>query len=154
MTRDFLAMLEGGYRHVRSQSDSKDLSRLAFLGAHIFDFTTYDDVMDERFAKKAVEVCEAITQRTTFEYIKHEDNYQWYLIMVNMPFFLERLNWGTSIRGAFWDGPLEGPIRFQSCGLWDGDVQVYEDIEMNVDEWKQFVAAIIDFSRLEELPNK
>jgi len=79
-----------------------EASRLDFLGNVVFNFTTCDTKMSELFATKAVEVCEAISNKTTFDYIENEDNYQWFLLMCNMPFFANMIVWGNSIRGAWW----------------------------------------------------
>lgn len=56
--------------------------------------------MSVLFARKAVEVCAAINDRQTFDYINDPNDYLWYLLMCNMPFFAERLECGISIRGA------------------------------------------------------
>jgi NTP pyrophosphatase (non-canonical NTP hydrolase) len=93
-------------------------------------------------AGKAVEVCEAITEKTTFEYIKDEENYRWYIIMCNMPFFNGRLEWGTSMRGAWWDHK----ITFQSCGLWEGEKQLHEEMTFTQEEWGDFMRAVISFA--------
>jgi hypothetical protein len=74
-----------------------------FLGSRIFDFTTYDGGVDELFAKKMLEVIDCILNRTTFDYQNDENNYINYLTMVNMPFMQGKLEWGTSIRGAWFD---------------------------------------------------
>lgn len=117
-------------------------SRLEFLSDFIFDFTTYDSKMSELFARKALEVCAAINARTTFDYIENPENYRWYLLMVNMPFFAGRLDWGTSIRGAWWDN---GEQTLESCGLWRGAEQVLS-LKMQFAEWLQFIDALIAFA--------
>lgn len=119
---------------------ANDRSRLAYLSDFIFDFTTYDDEKAEVFARHAIEVCEAINNCTTFDYIKDPGNYTWYLIMVNMPFFADKLNWGTSVRGAWWDGPLNGGINHRTFGLWLG--RCY-----SIADWKEFIAAVIDYGK-------
>src|SRR3546814_1407074 len=98
--------------------------------------------MDELLGQRVVEVCRAITTRVTHDYIKVEEQYRWYILMCNMPFFAPRLNWGTSIRGAWWDHsqpPLE------SCGLFLGDHQVTR-IEFVDSEWLSFIDAVLAFS--------
>ena len=117
-------------------------SRLEFLADHVFDFTTYDSAMSELFAAKALDVCVAISNGTTLDYIKAEDNYRWFLLMVNMPFFAGRLEWGTSIRGAWWD---YGPQKLESCGLWRGEEQTLT-VEFTRDEWLAFIAAVVAFA--------
>ena len=121
-------------------------SRLAYLSRSIYNFTTYDSAIDNLFAEKAVEVCAAINNGKTFEYIKDVEQYKWYLLMCNMPFFADRLEWGGSIRGAWWAGRQGGPIEFQSCGLWIGDEQYSDELKFDADEWRLFIAAVIDFA--------
>lgn len=143
--RNFTAMLADGYSAIRDLLDSGGpRSRLAYLSDFIFDFTTYDDEMSELFATKALEVCSALNERKTFAYIEDPDNYRWYLLMCNMPFFHERLGWGTSIRGAWWHNDIE----FNSSGLWLDGEQIVDDIKFTADEWKAFIAAAIEFSKL------
>lgn len=79
-------------------------SELEYLGDYVFDFTCYDSDMSELFAKGMIEVIEALILNKTFEYQKQSDGkYITYLTMVNMPFLRDKLNWGTSIRGAWID---------------------------------------------------
>lgn len=118
-------------------------SKLEYLSDYIFSFTTYDAGMSELFAQKAVEVCDAITNRSTFDYIADEHNYQWYLLMVNMPFFENKLNWGSSIRGAWWD---VNSFKLESCGLWKGDDQLLE-LELDANTWEPFIRAVVDFAK-------
>lgn len=119
-------------------------SRLEFLGDNIFNFTTYDSEMSELFASKALEVCAAISDGKTFNYIETPENHQWYLIMVNMPFFSEKIEWGTSVRGAWW---IHNEITLETCGLDDGEKQVL-DPTFTREEWIEFVAALIRFSAI------
>ena len=84
------------------------VSKHEYLSSMVFDFTTYDGDVDKLFVSKALEVCDAISNRTTFDYIK--ENLEWYLIMMNMPFFADQTSWGTSVRFAWWDDnePIAG----------------------------------------------
>lgn len=118
------------------------LSRLEYLANNIFDIDTYESECDELFARKALQVCYAITNRKTFEYIENKDNRIWYLIMCNMPFFKDRVTFGTSIRGAFWDSG----ITLNSCGLWDGDEQITDTLKFDDQEWVSFINAVIRFA--------
>jgi hypothetical protein len=95
--------LERLFKEEIEKSECPTHSKLAFLGSNIFDFTTYDSAMDELFAKKMIEVIDCIIKSKTFEYQNKEANYINYLTMVNMPFLNGKLEWGTSIRGAWFD---------------------------------------------------
>lgn len=99
--------------------------------------------MSELFAQKAVEVCEAISNSKTFDYISAADNYKWYLLMCNMPFFNDKLNWGGSIRGAWWDHDEE--IILTNIGLWETEEQFTIDLKFTHAQWIEFIAAVINF---------
>jgi hypothetical protein len=140
---DYLALLESSYE-VSLADECPPLNHLEYLSDHIFDFTTYDGGIAALFASKAVEVCKALSDGATFDYINDAENYRWYLLMVNMPFFAGRLNWGGSIRGAWWDFEQ---ATFQSCGLYDdAGNQLAEPMEFTRDEWVRFIAAVIEFA--------
>jgi hypothetical protein len=141
---DFIGILNHSFEMERYLECGTE-SRLVYLSDHIFDFTTYDSEMSEMFSAKAVEVCDAINNARTFDYIANAENYKWFLVMCNMPFFAQRLNWGTSIRGAWWD---HREHRLSSCGIWNGDEQEMELKFRDVDEWKRFIAAIVAFAGL------
>lgn len=139
---NFDKLLEDGF----ANSHDAETTRLEYLSDYIFDFTTYDREKAEEFAMRAVEVCEAISAEATFDYIKDPEQYRWYLVMVNMPFFSGRLTWGTSVRGAWWD---HEDTTYSSCGLWDGERQVAETLTMGQPEWLAFIAAVIRFVKAE-----
>lgn len=144
---DFKKLLQHSFETEQGMSESPPGNHLVFLSENVFNFTTYDREIDELFAKKAVEVCEVINTGKTFDYIKDQENYKWYLLMCNMPFFSEKLEWGGSIRGAWWCGNKDRVVEFDTCGFWDGDVQLCDTFRFNVEEWKSFITAVIDFSR-------
>lgn len=139
---DFLGILNHSFEIERDRECGAE-SRLVYLSDHIFDFTTYDSEMSEMFATKAVEVCDAINKAKTFDYIADAENYKWFLLMCNMPFFASRLNWGTSIRGAWWD---HCEHSLSSCGIWIGDEQETELKFRDADKWKLFIAAMVAFA--------
>lgn len=100
--RNFKQELDGLYKMWQDMPCPPE-SKMEFLGATIFDFTTYDGEIDILFAEKMVEVLECILNKTTFEYQSDKDKYINYLTMVNMPFLTDKLKWGGSIRGAWLD---------------------------------------------------
>ena len=134
-------MLETGFRVAREFGDN-EMSRFEFLSDYIFDFTTYDAEVSEFFARKALEVCASISDERTYYYIKDADNYRWFLLMVNMPFFSGRLDWGTSIRGAWWSHDDQ---TLESTGIWRGDEQL-SSVKFTRAEWLSFIAALREFS--------
>lgn len=149
--QDYRSMLEEGRAETDASNGNHRTSRLDYLGNHIFNFTTYESEYSEMFAKKALEVCAAISDGKTFEYIKEPGGRLWYLLMVNMPFFANKLEWGTSIRGAWWGPPPHKKIEFSSCGLFLGGKQLHEPMAFTLEQWREFIDAVVAFG-LEE-PN-
>ena len=146
--RDYARMLTEGYAAFAS---TDPIGRLEYLSDYIFDFTTYDDEMAELFARRALEVCAAISNSTTFDYIKDAAQYRWYLVMCNMPFFADKIEWGPSVRGAWWGEPPQEKIKFDSCGLWLDGEQLHEPMDFTRDQWREFIAAVLAFGS--EEPN-
>lgn len=140
---NYIKLLRDGFAAEKQFHDVE--SRHEYLSNEIFQFTTYDSEMAELFATKAIEVCKAINARKTFEYIEDKENYKWYLLMCNTPFFFDRIEWGTSIRGAWWNAST-----FSSCGLFDGDEQIIDEIKLSAEEWASFVNAIVEFAKESE----
>lgn len=143
---NYLELLEHSFEVEKGHGECAPDDRLVFLSRSIFDFTTYDSAMDQLFAAKAVEVCRAVSERKTFEYINDAENYRWYLLMCNMPFFARRLNWGGSIRGAWWDTSTPNETGLDSCGLWQDGEQISAPLKFSTEQWQEFIAAVIEFA--------
>jgi len=142
---NYLKLLQDSHKETAENRGYKDLGRLEFLAEDIFGFTTYENFVSSLMAKKSLEVCKAISERKTFDYIKTEEGHLWYLIVVNMPFFQGKLEWGTSIRGAWWDLCGKDAFKLNSCGLFSGGEQLLE-IELNEKQWMEFIHAMIEFA--------
>jgi len=81
-------------------------NKLEFVGSFVFDFTTYDGGEGstlESLTKDMLEVLKVIYEKRNFEYIKEDKANLRYMTMVNMPFLKDKIEWGTSIRGAWLD---------------------------------------------------
>ena len=124
--KNFIEILEKEYQEQKEYNECLS-SRLDFIGETIFNFTMYDGDASERFALKMIEVIESIINRTTFEYQK--ENYDNYLTMVNMPFLVDKLDWGGSIRGAWLDYSKEYVIS--------------QDIKIEKEEIELFLTQLI-----------
>jgi len=140
---DYLKLLYHSFNVTKAYET--DVDKFEYLSENIFNFTTYDGDVSHLFGKKALEVCQAINDKNTFEYQKDPENYRWYLLMVNMPFFENRLEWGCSIRGAWWN--IHGSLVFEisSCGLYVDDEQLL-DITFNAEQWDLFIKAMVEFA--------
>lgn len=141
---DYMKLLQHSFEQEQS-NECPPVTPADFLSESVFDFTTYDSDMGDLFGRKAAEVCRSISERKTFDYIADPANYQWFLLMCNMPFFNRRLNWGGSIRGAWWDVSKPNLQTLDSCGLWVGDEQLLK-IEFSTEEWESFIQAVYEFA--------
>jgi hypothetical protein len=143
---DYKTLLEHSFNTEKLYGECPADSHLEFLSENVFNFTTYDAGMSELFGSKAVEVCLAITQKTTFEYLKDEENHRWFLLMCNMPFFSHRIDWGTSIRGAWWQPNKGLSMELDTYSLWVGDEPLNEPLIFNPTEWEAFMLAVGEFA--------
>jgi hypothetical protein len=143
MTNVYTELLERSYEIQKKHLDVE--SKSEFLGDYIFDFVGASDFL----VRKAVGVCAAITNNTTFEYIGASDeDHLWYITMVNMPFFKDKIEWGVSIRGAWWTHGGD-VFNLASTGLWSADEEQILCLRLNRDGWKEFMNALVEFAGYE-----
>ena len=80
----------------------RDCSVYEWAASEIFCLTMYDPWLDELFVKRIIEVCKAILEGKTFEYIEDKDsNYVTYALVTNLLSKYDWIDWGSSIRGAW-----------------------------------------------------
>ena len=120
--QEFKDILDEFYNYEKEMVDEHDYPKLEFIGSVVFDMDTYDGEMDIHFAKKMIEVLQIIINKENFEYIKNKDNYLNYLTMVNMPFLKDKLEYGTSIRGAWLDEYKEYEILWGNHKIEEGNL--------------------------------
>lgn len=92
-------------------------NKYEWAASKVFGLATYDGNLDKMFVEKICEVCKCIAERRTYEYIdESEENYITYILVCQVLHKKDWINWGTSIRGAFFDGYYSGnPILEWSC---------------------------------------
>lgn len=71
--------------------------------------------------------------------------------MVNMTFFSRRLNWGTSVRGAWWDTSTPNETELDTIALWLDGNQLTAPLRFSTEQWQEFIAAMLAFAN--EEPN-
>jgi hypothetical protein len=102
MLMNYKALLDEKFEESKSYAGCE--TQIDFVGDVIFEFTTYDSNINELFTRKMIEVLKCILEKSNFQYQDaSEGNYLNYLTMVNMPFLADKLEWGSSIRGAWFD---------------------------------------------------
>lgn len=81
----------------------KEYSKYEWAALNIFGLVTYDSGMDELLVKNILEVCKVILKHRNYEYINNENNYLKYIIVCQLLHNLRWIEWGTSIRGAWFE---------------------------------------------------
>lgn len=133
MGTNYKEMIDKSYNEIISNTCNPQ-TKLEFLGNYIFDFVTYDSNLDEYFAKKMIEVLDVILNRATFQYIDlSHDNYLNFITMCNMQFLSDKIEYGTSIRGSWFD----------DIGM--GSYTIH-DIDVPKTDFKLFIKGLIEFS--------
>lgn len=125
---DYLEMLEESYEEYKKWEHENFHTKLNFLADGVFGITTYENSIECEMAQEFLQVCEAISNNTTFDFISTEEDCNIYLRTINYPFFIDRIEWGSSIRGAWWEN---GITKIESCHLFsNGDQIIGEDFNM------------------------
>lgn len=119
---------------------------------NVFNLTTYDDALDEKFVKDILEVCKVILNRENFEYIKDENNYVKYILVCQLLDHFQWLCWGTSIRGAWFE--VDTYYDFQTKESINRSRDILDELEWWGDEHhkiekvpftKENIKALIEF---------
>lgn len=87
-----------------------------WAASNIFDLTTYDDELDELFVKVIVGASKVILTRQSYGFIKDESMYVAYILVCNLFEHKKWINWGTSIRGAWFEDRADSEYIFYGCG--------------------------------------
>lgn len=102
---------------------------------YVFDFATYDAELDEIFIKKIFEVCKAVLERRTFEFIEESDEkYRQFIIVCQIFYKFNWISWGTSIRGAWFE-----ENRKEQSPIIEGDIGTVYFSEENLKLLIEFV---------------
>lgn len=131
----YLDLIEKDYKETLQAEEGK--SKLEYIGEDVFNLCTYCVETTEFMTTKALEVCHAINNRNNHEYISVDHDHTWYVTILNMPFFKDKIDWGTSIRGAWW-------CKHESMNNNNLKLE-----DMDNDKWHQFISDLLEFSGLE-----
>lgn len=99
----WLAAMNGKLALMRKCFGARAFECPVKLITDMFNVVLYDDNMSELFAEKIIATLEAIRDRTTFKFIEDRQNYIDYLTVVNLGMIFPLVEWGGSIRGAWFD---------------------------------------------------
>lgn len=119
---------------------SDEYIKYEWAAFHVFDLTTYDSDLDKFFVEAIIEVCRAIHERKTFEYIRDGSNYKRFILVCQMLDKFHWIEWGTSIRGAWFDAE-HGP-HIKSKVIVDEDEWWGPGYDMNGDMERHTIEAV------------
>ncbi len=92
----------------------------------IFDLTTYDGDLDKLFVQMILYICKVILNKQTYEFIGDESMYVVYIVVCQLLNKKGWINWGTSIRGAWFEDGRDAKPIYES---YDESVSVPFTIE-------------------------
>lgn len=75
--------------------------KYAWLCDSVFNIDTYDTNLSVKWGKLIFDVMRAIQGHKTYDYIKDEANYETYVAVCNLFNLNQLIDWGSSIRGAW-----------------------------------------------------
>jgi len=128
---DYLEMLEESYQESKENCFTcEPPSKLNFIATQVFLIWTYDSSIEDKMGLEFLKICDVITKRNNFQFIESEESYELYLRTVSYPFFEDKLEWGSSIRAAWWK---HNPVEIDSCGLYyEGKQLLKEKFDMRL----------------------
>ena len=154
MNLNALEIYKAQYEEEKTWHDSNsEPSKYQWAASRVFDLTTYDRALDELFVKDIIEVCKVIIERRNFEYIKNRDNYIKYIAVCQILDRFNWLEWGTSIRGAWFEVDIRHtqlnsePVNYSRYIIdelewWDSEHHVIESVpftESNIRDLIKFI---------------
>lgn len=125
-------------------------SKYTWAANRIFNLTTYDSSLNELFVKNILEVCKVILEDRNYEYIEDRENYIKYILVCQLLEEFDWIEWGTSIRGAWFDTDifyniLEKKYINRSRDIldelewWDDEHHKIEKVPFTVDNLKSLI---------------
>lgn len=111
--------------------------------ATIFGLTTYDSAMDEYFVGKILKVLSVIDHQQNFEFIKVQENLIDYTMVVNLKDIESVLDWGTSVRGAWFGVSKDNPFNPHGDLCTESDKSLTSIVDRG--DFSNFVTALTVF---------
>jgi hypothetical protein len=116
-----------------------DITKYSYIASIIFNITSYDSELDEFYVKKLLEFFEIIESNEILS--DSLEDYKIYVLLANLPTIASILNWGTSIRSAF----FTDPVVINTYGIFQEGKQINLNIKFSAENWIIFIEAIKGF---------
>ena len=120
------------------------LSKRDFLNEALFGYTTKSEVDDRIFLRRSLLAVEAITERT--QTLLGSEDLAWFDDFCALPFFCERLDWGSDKRKAWWGTKTGAPITFEIKNPPSHCAASNEVHYLSASVWKEFMRALLRFA--------
>lgn len=122
-------------------SHHEQLSKDEFVIEHLLELSTYDEAIDIALAPYVHDTIVAITEGVTFDYIETSDEARlWFTVICNLPWFVDKIEWGSSIRVATW----RHKVTLESCALFDKDgEQMRGEFQFTRDIWSGIMRSLV-----------
>lgn len=134
--------------HYDFHKETVDEDKYSWAASEVFDLVTYDSRLDERFVKDILEVLKVIQKRQTFDYIRDGANYVKYILVCQLLRDFQWIDWGTSIRGAWFDfvGERRDIVKDQAWSEWNPVLRTLKDHVLEaIPATEENIAAFIEF---------
>lgn len=144
----WLEWLQKIHAAMKEISSNEDLGPYEIV-ASMFGLTTYDSDMDETLVKMMMPTLISIGAGTNGAQMHDAQKYLNFCITVNMPFLQNRLDWGTSVRGAWYhfsDRPFDPHVGLVGTGSRGLDIiDAAPIVKGEETRFVQLIAAVEEF---------
>ena len=139
---DVRGIFERDYKeHIENTCDT---TKYEWAASQIFDLCTYDGELDELFVKKIIEICKVILEDRTYEYISESnENYINYILVCQLLYKRDWIDWGTSVRGAWIN-------RWTTASPILSHHYMYKECDEDISFCPEHLKILIDFIEEEE----
>ncbi|EGT5015215.1 hypothetical protein CDIF29631_04015 (plasmid) [Clostridioides difficile] len=111
----------------------------------LFGIITYDERLDIEFGKSIIEVMKSIQSRNNFDYIKNKKKYRQYILIANLLASNGWVEWGSSIRGAWFDA--FGDARFPEGERYS----IYEAFPIDDNDRSKNIDILLEYLQSNEI---
>lgn len=133
-------LYDAHYEFYKEKVSGREPSKYEWAAFYVFDLSTYDRKLDKLFVDAILEVCSVIFNAKNYDYIIDQENYVKYILVCQLLDKFNWIEWGTSIRGAWFDGYHPG-FKTRPILELDGWSEPNDR-----GEWEEHVLAEVPFS--------
>lgn len=134
-----LEIYRSQYEECRIWYSGAPASKYVWVASRVFDLCTYDKDLDESFVKNIIEVCKVILEERNFEYIIDSTNYTKYILVCQLLRNFNWIEWGSSIRGAWFERDDISKDILGEVEWWDDEHHIIDKVPFSIDNIKTLI---------------